>query len=75
MNPSDALLESLLGIAEGVAAYGDHLDNSAGDHLAVAAREAVARFWEETGDYPAGARVHRDQIFALLLNTQPARVA
>ncbi len=72
MNPSDALIEWLLGIVEGVAAYGDHLDNTHGDQLALAAREAVDRFWQEVGDYPTGARVHRDQMFSLLLNTQPS---
>jgi hypothetical protein len=71
MNPSDALIEWLLGIAEGVAAYGDHTESPQGDQLAVAAREAVDRFWREIGDYPAGARVHRDQIFSLLLNVRP----
>jgi hypothetical protein len=71
MNPSDTLIEWLLGIAEGVAAYGDNVDSPAGDQLALAAREAVDRFWQEIGDYPAGARVYRDEIFVMLLNTQP----
>lgn len=62
-------MESLLGIVEGVAAYGDHLENRQGDQLANAAREAVDLFWRETGNYPPGARNHRDEIFALLLNT------
>jgi hypothetical protein len=72
MRPSDSLTEWLLGIAEGVAAYGDHTDSPQGDQLALAAREAIDRFWQEVGNYPPGARVHRDQIFSLLLNTQPA---
>jgi len=71
MNPSDALTEWMLGIVEGVAAYGDHVDSQQGDQLASAAREAVDRFWLEIGDYPPGARGHRDRIFGLLLNTQP----
>jgi hypothetical protein len=74
MTPSDKLLESLLGVVEGVAAYGDHLDNLTGDQLALAARETLNQFWRETADYPPGAREHRDEIFTLLLNTQPARV-
>ncbi len=72
MNPSDPLIEWLLGVAEGVAAYGDHLDSLQGDQVAMAAREAVDRFWQEVGNYPPGARPHRDQIFSLLLNTQPS---
>jgi hypothetical protein len=72
MNPSDPLIEWLLGVAEGVAAYGDHLDSLQGDQVAMAAREAIDRFWQEIGDYPPGARPHRDQIFSLLLNTQPS---
>jgi hypothetical protein len=71
MNPSDSLIEWLLGVVEGVAAYGDHVDSLAGDQLALAAREAVDRFWDEIGNYPPGARTHRDEIFGLLLNTQP----
>ena len=48
------------------------MDSLSGDQLAIAAREAVDRFWQEAaGDYPPGARVHRDQMFSLLLNTQP----
>ena len=74
MTPSDTLLESLLGIAEGVAAYGDHLDSVPGDRLAVSARETLSRFWQETAEYPAGAREYRDEIFTLLLNTQPTRI-
>ena len=74
MTPSAILLESLLGIAEGVAAYGDHLDNLQGDQLAIAARETLNRFWQETADYPPNAREHRDEIFTLLLNTQPVGV-
>jgi hypothetical protein len=74
MTPSDTLLESLLGIVEGVAAYGDHLDSLQGDQLAIAVRETVDLFWQETADYPAGAREHRDEIFTLLLNTQPVRI-
>jgi hypothetical protein len=72
MTPSDTLIEWLLGIVEGVAAYGDHLDSRPGDAVAIAAREAVERFWQENGDYPSGARQHRDQMFSLLLNTQPS---
>jgi hypothetical protein len=71
MRASDELISWLLGIAEGVAAYGDHVDSLAGERLAQAAREAVERFWDDVGDYPVSARVHRDQIFGLLLNTQP----
>jgi hypothetical protein len=72
MTPSDSLLERLLGVVEGVAAYGDHVDTLAGDQLALAAREAIEGFWHEAaGSYPPGARRHRDEIFALLLNTQP----
>ncbi len=71
MKPSDELVTWLLGIAEGVAAYGDHVDTLAGERLAQAAREAVDLFWEQAGDYPAAARQHRDEIFGLLLNTQP----
>jgi hypothetical protein len=74
MTPSDTLIESLLGIVEGVVAYGDHLDSLPGDQLAIAARETVDRFWRETADYPPGAREHRDEIFTLLLNTQPVRI-
>jgi hypothetical protein len=71
MTPSDTLLEALLGIVEGVAAYGDHLESRQGDQLALAARETVNLFWQETADYPPGARTHRDEIFTLLLNTRP----
>ena len=74
MNASETLIASLLGIAEGVAAYGDHLDNHQGEQLAEAAREAVERFWSETADYPPAARRHRDEVFSLLLNTQPVRI-
>ena len=74
MTPSDDLLEALLGIAEGVAAYADHLDTLPGDQLAIAARETLDRFWRESADYPPGAREHRDEIFTLLLNTQPVRI-
>ena len=72
MNPSDPLIEWLLGVAEGVAAYGDHLDSLQGDEVAIAAREAIDRFWLEIGNYPPGARRHRDHMFSLLLNTQPS---
>ena len=72
MTASDALLARLIGIAEGVAAYGDSLDNVAGDHLASAAREAVDQLWVEAGTHPSGYRESRDEIFSLLLNTQPA---
>lgn len=71
MTTSDTLTEWLLGVAEAVAAYGDHLDTLQGERLAEAAREVVDRFWDENGDYPAGARECRDQFFALLLTTQP----
>jgi len=74
MIPSAKLIESLLGIVEGVAAFGDHLDSRQGDQLAIAARETVDLFWQESADYPAGAREHRDEIFSLLLNTQPSRI-
>ena len=74
MTPSDNLLESLIGIVEGVAAYGDHLDNLQGDQLAIAARETLDLFWQESADYPPAAREHRDEVFTLLLNTQPVRV-
>jgi hypothetical protein len=70
MTPSDTLLEWLLGIAEGVAAYGDQLDNPSGDRLALAAREAIDRFWLEAGGrHPGGTRVYRDEMFSLLLTT------
>jgi hypothetical protein len=75
MTPSARLLESLLGIAEGVAAYGDHLDNHPGDQLAAAAREVVSLFWQESAAYPPAARDHRDEIFTLLLNTQPVPIS
>ncbi len=71
MRPSDDVVNWLLGIAEGVAAYGDHVDTLAGERLAQAAREAVDAYWEEAGDYPGAARLYRDEIFGLLLNTQP----
>jgi hypothetical protein len=74
MTPSATLLESMLGIVEGVAAYGDHLDSLPGDQLALAARETLNRFWQETADYPPNAREHRDEIFTLLLNTQPVPI-
>ena len=74
MNASQTLIESLLGIVEGVAAYGDHLDNREGEQLAIAAREAVDLFWTESAEYPTGARTHRDEIFSLLLNTQPTPI-
>ena len=67
-------MESLLGLAEGVIAYGDHLDTLQGDQVALAARAVMDRFWSETADYPPGARTHRDEIFSLLLNTQPVRI-
>lgn len=71
MRPSDELVHRLLGIAEGVAAYGDHVDSLAGERLAMTAREAVDEYWNQVGDYPADARSHRDEVFGLLLNTQP----
>ena len=70
MDLSDTLIEWLLGIAEGVAAYGDHTDSPQGDQVAQAAREAVDLFWREVGNYPANAREYRDQMLILLLNTQ-----
>ena len=74
MTASDALLARLIGIAEGVAAYGDALDNVAGDHLASAAREAIDIYWVEAGMHPPGYRDARDEVFSLLLNTQPVRI-
>ena len=75
MELSDTLIEWLLGIAEGVAAYGDHSNSPQGEQVARAAREAVDLFWREVGNYPSGAREYRDQTLILLLNTQPARTA
>ncbi|MFI7585572.1 hypothetical protein ACIB24_00690 [Spongisporangium articulatum] len=72
MNPSDTLIEMFLGLTEAVAAYGDHLDTVEGERLAEAARELVDRFWDEAGDYPSGAREHRDEFFGMLMTTQPA---
>jgi hypothetical protein len=72
MTPSDTTIEWFLGMAEAVAAYGDHLDSTDGERLADAAREVIDRFWDESGDYPAGARIARDQFFDLLMITQPA---
>lgn len=66
------MIEWFLGMAEAVAAYGDHLDTLDGERLADAAREVIDRFWDENGDYPAAARQTRDQFFGLLLTTQPA---
>jgi hypothetical protein len=74
MNPSNTLMESLIGIVEGVVAYGDHLDTLQGDQVAIAARAVMDTFWQESADYPPGARAHRDEIFSLLLNTQPVRI-
>jgi hypothetical protein len=74
MTPSDHLLEWLLGIAEAVAAYGDHVDTVAGERLAGAAREAIDQYWVEMRDYPDAARRHRDEIFGMLLTTQPAAI-
>jgi hypothetical protein len=71
MRPSDELLHRLLGIAEGVAAYGDHVDTLAGERLAQAVRETIDEYWDQFGTHPAGARAHRDEVFGLLLNTQP----
>jgi hypothetical protein len=70
MNPSEALLERLLGITEGLAAYGDALENPHGDRLADAAREARDLFWSEAHTLPPGSRGYRDEIFSLLLNTR-----
>lgn len=70
MNASSTLVSALLGITEAVAAYGDHLDSVEGQRLAVAARVAIDRFWDETADYPPAARAYRDEVFTLLLNTQ-----
>lgn len=75
MNPSAVLLERLLGIAEGVAAFGDQIDEPAGPRLAAAAREAVDAYWQQMRDYPAGARVWRDEMFVLLLSAQPTAAA
>ena len=75
MTPSAALLERLLGIAEGVAAFGDHLDDSAGHRLSATSREAVDEYWAQMRGYPNGARLWRDEMFALLMNTQPATIA
>ena len=74
MTPSAALLERLLGIAEGVAAFGDQLDDAVGGRLSSAAREAVEEYWSQMRDYPSGARAWRDEMFALLMNTQPAQM-
>ena len=70
MGPSDDILERLLGITEGLAAYGDALENADGDRLAAAARETRDLFWAETHTLPAGSRGFRDEIFSLLLNTR-----
>ncbi|GAB6900523.1 hypothetical protein [Kineosporia succinea] len=75
MNPSAILLERLLGIAEGVAAFGDQLDEPAGTRLSAAAREAVDEYWEQMRGYPNGARFWRDEIFALLMSTKHAAVS
>ncbi|MBT0767522.1 hypothetical protein KIH74_01215 [Kineosporia sp. J2-2] len=72
MSPSAALLERLLGIAEGVAAFGDQLDGPTGPRLSVAAREVVDMYWAEMRNYPVNARDWRDEMFVLLLNTRPA---
>jgi hypothetical protein len=74
MNPSAVLLERLLGIAEGVAAFGDQIDEPTGSRLSAAAREAVDEYWEQMRGYPAGARAWRDEMFALLLSTRPAAI-
>jgi hypothetical protein len=71
MNPSQALLERLLGITEGLAAYGDALESPHGDRLAEAARETRDMFWAQAHTLPAGSRGYRDEIFCLLLNTRP----
>ena len=70
MQPSDDLLERLLGITEGLAAYGDALENLHGARLAAAARETRDLFWAEAHTLPAGSRGFRDEIFCLLLNTR-----
>ncbi len=75
MNPSATLLERLLGIAEGVAAFGDQIDDPTGARLSAAAREAVDEYWDQMRGYPAGAREWRDEMFALLMNTQPAAMS
>ncbi|GAB3266247.1 hypothetical protein [Kineosporia babensis] len=72
MNPSAVLLERLLGIAEGVAAFGDQIDDPSGSRLSAAAREAVDEYWDQMRNYPAGARDWRDEMFVLLMDTQPA---
>lgn len=74
MNPSVALLERLLGIAEAVAAYGDQIDGPAGARVSAAAREAVDLYWQEACAHPDGARVWRDEMFALLIGARPAVV-
>ena len=71
MNASASLLERLLGIAEGVAAFGDQLDDPTGSRLSAAAREVVDEYWRQMREYPVGARSHRDEMFVLLMNTQP----
>lgn len=75
MNPSAVLLERLLGIAEGVAAFGDQIDEPAGARLSVAAREAVDEYWRQMREYPVGARDWRDEMFVLLMSTQPAAIS
>ncbi|GAA3631407.1 hypothetical protein GCM10022223_56850 [Kineosporia mesophila] len=70
MNPTAALLERLLGIAEGVAAFGDQLDEPTGTRLSAAAREAIDEYWEQMRGYPSGSRAWRDEIFALLMSTR-----
>lgn len=74
MTTSDTLTEWFLGLTEAVAAFGDHLGTEQGDRLAEAAREIVDRYWDENGEYPAGARECRDQFFAMLMITHPSPV-
>jgi hypothetical protein len=74
MSPSAALLERLLGIAEGVAAFGDQIDEPAGARLSAAAREAVDEYWYQMREYPVGARPWRDEMFVLLMGAQLAEV-
>jgi hypothetical protein len=70
VNPSDALLERLLGIADALAAYGDALESRDGNRLAEAARETRDLFWAEAHTLPPGSRGYRDEFFSLLLNTR-----
>jgi hypothetical protein len=70
VDPSDTLLERLLGVTEALAAYGDALESTDGARLASAARETRDLFWTEAHTLPPGSRGYRDEMFALLLNTR-----